>query len=429
MDLAIELLHAEKGLILIKNIVSNEVQVKVARAIDKTTLKDVVAMSHSVVRKVCNEGQPVFLQQIPAQESADTSESIKRYKLKSVICVPLNMRDDTIGAIYLDTTNPKEFFNEQDVSFLEAFANLSAIAIENAKKYQEIEELNKNLEKLVEDRTAKLRKTNEELKEAYQNLKDTQLQLIQSEKMASLGKLVAGISHEINSPLGSIHSNTDIFMKGFEKLQNAMETELKISSHDLSQSTINRSLEVLKNICGTNQDACQKIMRIIKSLQNFARLDEEEMKTVDIHEGINSTVELIPYLQERKIEIIKEFGRIPKLYCNARELNQVFLNLLHNACEAIQSEGFIRIQTYLDNNDIYIQVIDSGKGMDTEELKRIFDPGYTTKGVGVGIGLGLSICYKIIEGHEGNIEVKSEPGKGSTFTIKLPIARSNRSSE
>ncbi len=412
MDQAIELLHAEKGLLLLRG-ESDELEVEVARWIDKRTIEDVVALSRSVIKKVEKEGKPVLLQKVPETGGVDHSTSLVRFKIKSVVCVPLLAKTKFIGTIYLDTTQSEHFFKEDDLPFLEAFANLAGIAIENARSYKQIENLNTNLEGLVKKRTHELEQKHEELNTAYQELKDTQLHLVRSEKMASLGMLVAGVAHEINTPMGAINSNTDMFIRSFEKLKPAM--------NDKVDDDLRKTFDVLENLSHVNKTACDRITRIVKSLKNFARLDEEQLKQVDLHEGIDSTLSLIGHLSRDRVEVVKEYGKIPRLRCHANQLNQVFMNILVNACQAIPEKGKIIIRTFLKDKEIYLQFSDSGVGIPPENLPKIFDPGFTTKGVGVGTGLGLSISFRIVEDHGGKIEVESKIGVGSTFTVRLPV--------
>lgn len=415
MDLAIEHLKAEKGLILLFDEESNELKVEVARHFEKTNIDDVVALSRSIIKRVEAEGKPVLLKSVPETERQHVSTSLVRHKIKSVICVPLKCKDKMIGTIYLDTTKKEHFFKEEDLGFLEGFANLAAVAIENARSYQEVERLNTNLEHKVEERTNELAQKNSDLQQAYQELKETQLQLIRSEKMASLGQLVAGIAHEINTPIGSISSNTGSFLKGFEKIRHQLDEE-----GDFDKDAL-KTFELLESLAKVNQTACQRISSIVKSLRNFARLDEEEFKTVDVHEGIDSTLSLIDHLCRHRVEVVKDYGDLPKVRCYANQINQVFMNILVNACQAIKEKGTITIQTRCENEMIHISISDTGVGIPKDNLDKIFDPGFTTKGVGVGTGLGLSISYKIIEEHGGTIEVESEEGKGSTFVIHLPV--------
>ncbi len=412
MDQAVDLLQAEKGLILFKNPTTKETEVRVARSIEKQNLGNFIAMSRSVVDQVSNSGKPVFLEKVPDPQNRDAPTSLHRYHIKSVLCVPLRIRERLVGVIYLDTTKPGHFFKQDDVFFLEAFANLAGISVENAKSYQEVE-------KLVDERTHELQQKHGELKAAYQDLKATQLQLIRSQNMASLGMLAAGIAHEVNTPLGSIYSNNDVSLRSFKKLREDIETLVPDASSPHMASMI-KALNTLEELAAVNNEACTRIMDIVKGLRNFSRLDEEEFKAVNLHEGIDSTLEIVHYLCENRIEIIQEYADLPALPCKASQINQVFMNLIVNACQAIEGDGKIIIRTHLHDAAIQVEIQDTGRGIPSKDLEKIFDPGFTTKGVGVGTGLGLSIAYKIIEDHGGSIDVESDLDKGSTFTLKLP---------
>jgi len=272
-----------------------------------------------------------------------------------------------------------------------------------------------------EKRTAKkavesLEKTLQYLDNAYSQLKDTQTQLVQHEKMASLGMLVAGVAHEINNPIGAINCNVSLY--------NTLISRLKMTESIIEDSSAASLVQKLEDANKTNLIACDRILAIVKSLRNFARLDESEFKEADIHVGIDSTLILLGNKIKSRIEVIKDYGNIPPILCFPNQLNQIFMNLIVNAIDAIPETGTVWITTTADDRNVTIKIKDSGSGMPPEMLKKIFDPGFTTKGVGVGTGLGLSIVYKIIEKHNGDISVTSEPGKGSEFTIKLPIKKS-----
>lgn len=419
MDLAINILQAEKGLLLLKEEDSDELTVQVARLMDQRRMDEIVAVSRSIIKKVEGEMKPILLQRVPDTTGVSENTSLIRYKIKSVICVPLSSKDKLIGTIYLDTTQAEHFFKPEDLSFLEGFANLAAIAIENAKSYQEIEKLNTNLESQVEKRTEQLKDKNEELITAYDELKDAQMQLLRSEKMASLGMLVAGIAHEINTPLAAINSNTDMFIRSFEKLR------IKLGSPDGDPRDALTTICVMENLANVNLTACQRLDGIVKTLKNFARLDEEDFKLVDIQEGLDSTLELTAHLSRNRIKVIKEYGGIPKIRCYANQLNQVFMNLIVNACQAIDRNGTLTIRTRASVSQVHVEISDTGSGIDPKHLSKIFDPGFTTKGVGVGTGLGLSISYKIMQEHTGSIDVESKKGKGTTFTVNIPIENPN----
>lgn len=265
----------------------------------------------------------------------------------------------------------------------------------------------------------KIRKYASELEATNLELRETQTQLIQSEKMAALGTLVAGVAHEINTPIGSIHANADVSRRALELIHAALAPTGKTEPPDLEK--LHKAIGILSEANTTTCTATERIVRIVKSLRNFARLDEAEVKTVDIHEGIESTLTLVYHEYKNRIEIVREFGQLPKVSCYPNQLNQVYMNILVNAIHAIQGEGTITIRTRAVGDRVEVAISDTGVGIPKENLNKIFDPGFTTKGVGIGTGLGLSIVYKIVEAHRGKITVDSTPGVGTTFTVTLPV--------
>ncbi len=226
-----------------------------------------------------------------------------------------------------------------------------------------------------------------------------QLQLINSEKMASLGQLVAGVAHEINTPLASIKSNNEIA----RKLLAQNDTKLLSQMNELDFEAINR------------------INNIVTSLKKFVRLDEAQLQEADLNSELDLTLELIRHETKNRIEVVKDYGKIPAIKCFPNMLNQVFTNILINAAQSIENKGKVTICTRTAGENIAISIKDTGSGIDKSSLDKIFDAGFTTKGVGVGTGLGLAICKKIVDKHKGNITVKSEPGNGSEFTVLLPL--------
>jgi signal transduction histidine kinase len=252
---------------------------------------------------------------------------------------------------------------------------------------------------------------------------EAEAQLIQSEKMASLGLLMAGLAHEINTPLGAIHSNNDTISRSVEKIKELLERDDSLASVDNRRSQL-RLVQIMQELCQNNSVATERLINIVGSLKNFARLDEAELKKADIHEGIESTLTIVQHQLRNRIRVEKQFGKIPLVECYPNRLNQVFMNLLINAAQAIPDRGTITIKTSRKGDVVKIEITDTGVGIPEENLSRIFDPGFTTKGVGVGTGLGLSICYKIIQEHQGKIEVESR--NGTTFTITLPLRQSKK---
>jgi signal transduction histidine kinase len=263
-----------------------------------------------------------------------------------------------------------------------------------------------------------LAEKNRDLEQTLSKLQEAQQQLIMQEKMASLGNLVAGVAHEINNPIGAINSAANTSARSIEIVRAAVE---KHADALADEKRLNRALEVL----GRNNEvavmASERIERIVRSLRNFARLDEAEFQSADLHEGLDSTLTLLDHVIKNRIEVIRDYGDLPQINCFANQLNQVFMNIINNAAQAIDGPGVITLRTRRDGDEVIIEVEDTGKGIKPEHIKRIFDPGFTTKGVGVGTGLGLSICYNIVRQHRGRIKAESEVGKGTTIQIVLPV--------
>ncbi len=266
-------------------------------------------------------------------------------------------------------------------------------------------------------RGEELKRANEELSRLISELRAAQERLVMQAKLASLGQLVAGVAHEINTPLGAVVSNNDLFLRCFARLRAHVE-ELGL----VADPIVARDLRAVEELGEVTRTACARITGIVRELRTFARLDEADRKSVDLHEGLESTLVLINHLIKGRIEIRREYARLPPVECHPNQLNQVFMNLLVNACQAIDGEGTITLTSWSEPDApwVHISVADTGSGIAPENLARIFDPGFTTKGAGVGTGLGLAICYQIVEAHGGHITVESERGKGTTFTVTLP---------
>ncbi|UCE19468.1 MAG: ATP-binding protein [Gemmatimonadota bacterium] len=291
------------------------------------------------------------------------------------------------------------------------------VAIVNFQS-DKVHELNINLERKVEDRTQELTQKNSELEDALNTLKQMQKQVIVQEKMASLGQLVAGLTHEFNTPIGAIRSMKQTKSKALMRLQ----TTLKNIAPDTSvkDDELRNVMETILKADQLIDQGTERLHEIIVNLKNFTRLDEAETTLADIHVGLDSVLALIRHDLLRGIEVVREYGEIPPFVCQPRKLNQVFLNILKNACQAIEDKGRITITTTLKDNMVKVAIRDTGKGMKQEDLKSIFDPGFTTKSSVVRTSLGLSICYQIVQEHHGKITVESRPREGSVFTVMLP---------
>lgn len=309
-------------------------------------------------------------------------------------------------------------------------------SLENQKL---IREQNVLLERKVQERTEELQNINSTLNVTLTNLKDTQSQLVDAEKMAALGQLTAGIAHEINNPINFVTSNIKPLELDIKDLKEIIERyegidfdgDVKAQIEDIEDFKKQIDLHFVNNeitslLSGISEGA-KRTAEIIRSLRNFSRVDETDMKPIDLNEGLQSTLVLVRNNLPDNLTVIKEFGNLPKVECLPGKINQVFMNLVSNAIQAIKSksiqneEEFLTIKTWYQDQEVKISIKDTGIGM-TEEVKhRIFEPFFTTKDIGEGTGLGLSIVFSIIEKHKGHIEVFSTFGEGTEFIITLSV--------
>ena len=260
---------------------------------------------------------------------------------------------------------------------------------------------------------AELDETADRLAKANETLQSIQKQVVMSEKMASLGMMVAGIAHEINTPLGAIASMQHTLERALEKLRKDLPAAP-------AETKAHKLLHVLEEANRTIRTGTQRVTTIVKRLRAFARLDEAELKPCNLHEALNDTLLLMHHELKHGFTIDKSYGDLPTVACFASRITQVFLNLLMNAKQASAPPSTITIRTGTEPGYVWVAISDQGGGIAEEHLAKIFEPGFTTKGVGVGVGLGLSICHQIVEEHFGRIEVESEVGKGTTFTVWIP---------
>jgi len=295
----------------------------------------------------------------------------------------------------------------------------------------QLHELNKNLEELVHQRTLELETSHEALKRAYVDLQNAHEQLVHTEKMASLGQLVAGIAHEIKNPLNFIYGNTSFLADYTQKMQMILESFENLQSlSDGDRSKIRQIKESanysfikedLRTLIDNFAEGARRINNIVSDLRTFSRMDTEKISEIDLHSSVEISLNLLRNQYKNRVEIHKEYGDIPRIQGFSGKISQVFLNLLSNAFHAIQDKGDVWIRTKATNGIVEVEIEDNGVGIPKEHMGRIFEPFFTTKPVGQGTGLGLSISYGIIEQHHGKILVSSIPQKGSTFTIRLPI--------
>jgi two-component system NtrC family sensor kinase len=272
-----------------------------------------------------------------------------------------------------------------------------------------------------------LRRANIELERLLDELRTAQARLVQQAKMAALGQLVAGVAHEINTPLAAVVSNNDLFLRCFSRMRDAL-AETTVERGPVPEVIV-RDLHAIEQLTSVTRSACARITELVRTLRTFARLDEADVKAVDLHEGLESTLVLLRHLLKGGITVVRELGDLPPVECHPNQINQVFMNLLVNACQAMGDSGTLTITTRALADEVEVRIADTGCGIPEAQLGRIFDPGFTTKGAPLGTGLGLSIVYQIVEGHGGDIAVESEVGRGTAFTLRLPLRHARPAAE
>ncbi|TDJ14335.1 MAG: GAF domain-containing sensor histidine kinase, partial [Deltaproteobacteria bacterium] len=317
--------------------------------------------------------------------------------LEVELLVPILYGVELLGVIAVGRKLTGDRLMADDRLLLRTLANQSSIAIENAKAFDEIAKLNETLEARVDERTAELRAT--------------QAQLTQAEKMKSLGQLVAGVAHELNNPIGFVHANLQLLDEYIKKL---------IESQG-NQGDTERAREAITKLLERSREGTTRVKKIVQDLRTFSRMDHADLQVADLHEEIERTLRLMEPRFKNNIVVETDFGKIPRVRCYPGQLNQVFLNLLMNACDAIERDGTIRIRTRPTPDGVRLEFEDDGPGIPADVQNQIFDPFFTTKPVGAGTGLGLSLSHGIIERHGGRISVSSDPEGGTTFVIDLPL--------
>jgi two-component system NtrC family sensor kinase len=281
-----------------------------------------------------------------------------------------------------------------------------------------------------------LRRKNEELQTLVQKLKQTQNQLMQSEKMASIGQLAAGVAHEINNPVGYVYSNIgslekylkdlfrllDAYRRGraaAELMGHECPPQLQQIEEEIDVEFLRQDVAALLREC---KEGINRVMKIVQNLKDFSHADsEQKWQVVDLHKGLDSTLNIVWNELKYKCELRKEYGELPGVECLPLQINQVFMNLLVNSAHAIEDKGIVTLRTGRRDAEVWIEVSDTGSGIRPEHMSRLFEPFFTTKPEGKGTGLGLSLSYGIIERHHGRIEVESEFGRGTTFRVWLPV--------
>ena len=400
----------------------------------------------TVVNYVERTRQNVVLNDAASEGQFTNDPYISGRQLKSVLCTPIINQGKLIAILYLENNLTAGAFTSERLEFLRLLSSQAAISLENALFYA-------SLEDKVQQRTQELNEKNHDLEQILQELQRTQTQLIQTEKMSSMGQLVAGVAHEINNPVNFIYANVDHANNYIEDLLFLIDTYQReypnptpAIADTIAEIDLDFLQDDLQKVLNSMQVGADRIRNIVLSLRNFSRLEESSMKSVNVHEGIDSTLMLLQSrLRDKEnggeIKVVKKYGKLPNVTCYASQLNQVFMNLLSNAIDAVKdrqrqkeieksgkssplpSPRITIITEVMSSERVKIAIADNGTGMSAQVQPKIFDPFFTTKPVGSGTGLGLSISYKIVvDSHGGQLNCVSVLGKGTMFAIEIPVS-------
>jgi predicted ATPase/signal transduction histidine kinase/tRNA A-37 threonylcarbamoyl transferase component Bud32 len=383
----------------------------------------------SLIHYVARTQQPLVLNNATKETISQQDPYIQTAQPKSVLCAPIFYQGKFTGIVYLENNQSTGVFTESRLEILKLLTSQAAIAIENARLYSRQQE------------------KSQELQQSLEKLQQTQAQLVQTEKISSLGQLVAGVAHEVNNPVTFIIGNLDHVNQSVNDLmglldlyQNNIPSPPAEVTKRIEDIELEYLVEDLPQMISSMQVGADRVLGIMESLRTYSRVDSVEKKPADIHQGIDTTLMILQNrLKSKKerpeIKIVKEYGDLPPIKCYPGQLNQVFMNLVANAIDALDesNEGksykdiqknpnIITIRTKIDDNFAIISIADNGPGMPEQVRQKLFEPFFTTKPEGKGTGLGLSITTQIVtEKHGGTIECISEVGKGAEFLIQIPL--------
>jgi signal transduction histidine kinase/CheY-like chemotaxis protein len=390
VEAAVFVSGAEEGSLMLVDKDTGELYLRAARNLGETFARGFrLKVEHSIAGQVVKTGKPIL-------QSTQDEETLKvktGYLVKSLVNVPLKAKEEVIGVLAVNNKISSKPFTDNDVHLLSALADYATIAIVNAQLYEETKRWSEELEHKVEERTQELRAAQE--------------QLLQSEKLASIGQLASGVAHEINNPMGVILG----FAQGI----------LKTLPED----------DLLRKPLTTMEKESLRCKRIVQNLLDFARHSEPTLHLININKLVDASCELVKHqIALQDVKLVKGYDpALPPTMADPNQLQQVFINIMLNAYQAMPDGGTLHITTRTVGPKLQVIFADTGTGIPSEKVQNIFDPFFTTKEVGEGTGLGLSVSYGIVKAHGGDIEVESQEGKGTTFIIKLPFDKSKEEDE
>lgn len=436
MEIVIENAGAQKGYLIMRDGAELRIQAHSAMGSDAAAVMQGIPvvgsglLPESVVQYVERSRESILLHDAGQVERFSSDPYIRMASPQSVLCMPIVHQGKLLAIFYMENNLSTGAFTQERIELLRVLSGQIAVSIHNAMLYARLEET-------VVARTEELVRQKDALEQTLDQLKTTQAQLVESEKMASLGQLTAGIAHEMNNPVNFITANIHTLRMDFEDLLSLLEQYSLLEKAEDKAVVLQRIqaykqeieseylFEEIRQLLDGIDEGATRTSEIVAGLRNFSRLDEADYKLVDLHVGIDATLALVNEKIGTHIQVHKQYGDIPEIECLPGKINQVIMNLLNNAIQAIEGPGEIYIATQLKGQEVLLSVRDTGNGMSAEVEKRVFEPFFTTKAPGEGTGLGLSISYGIITNHQGTIEVRSERGQGAEFLVRLPFRQSN----
>jgi two-component system NtrC family sensor kinase len=372
-----------------------------------------VQLGAGVLGKVAQTGEPMLINGELKREGDDPNQQRAQGRPRSAICWPLAIKNRRIGALSMNRLAEATPFDEGDVERGRSLVTLVALVVDNA-----------NLHTEQFDRIERLSQLNEEMRAMNLQLQSTQAQLMQSEKMASIGQLAAGVAHEINNPVGYVYSNLGTLAGYVDELLRVVRHLGGKGEGPAPSCDIEFLEEDIPALVSETREGLDRVKKIVQDLKDFSRIDKsDDWEPANLVKGLESTLNIVANEIKYKATVVKELVPLPEVPCLPTQLNQVFMNLLVNAAQAIPAKGTITLRSGFDDSHVWIEVADDGCGMPADVQARIFEPFYTTKPVGKGTGLGLSVSYSIVQKHHGTIELKSTPGQGTRFRVILPRVR------
>jgi len=394
-------LAVDRSIIMLKDPETGQLQPRAAKNRKAGIGTERIHVSRTIITSVMERGEAVLIRDAQQDNRFEMAQSIVDIGTRSAMCVPLKTESELLGILYVDKLSHTEIYSEEDLKFLAAICNQVAVSINNAQLFAEVHRAEKEIkttnEKLKEANQA-YAKANQLLEDSYQELQRTQQQLIQSEKLSSLGQMVAGLSHDLKNPLGAIW--------GYAELLERWLTEEK-------------HLNAVKKL----QQAATLCTEIVQDLLSFAREENLKREKTDINDLVAKSVELHQVqIGNNGIEMQMNLrGDIPEIEIDGHQIMRVFNNIISNAIQAMDGSGKLTVTTDCADQWVEVALTDTGPGIPAENLNKIFDPFFTTKERGKGTGLGLSTCFGVVKSHGGQIIPESVVGQGTTFRVKLPI--------